>query len=84
LQHQTRQIKDQANKAMNTKIISLVSALALSTSLSFGYNSDVKVNLPASTPVLETPAPEASKMPNEYNKYTPAQKAAIVELKLGK
>ena len=38
--------------------------------------------LPATLPVLESPAPQHAKAVVEINKHTAAQKAAIVELQL--
>ncbi|MCE6990862.1 hypothetical protein [Dyadobacter sp. CY323] len=72
---------------MKNSITTFVCAMALSTSFAFANNSnetDSKSALPASTPVIETPAPQNTKTVNEYTKYTPAQKAAIVELKVAK
>jgi hypothetical protein len=74
---------------MKNSIISFVCAMALSTSFVFANNSnetnaDLKSALPATTPTIETPAPQNAKTVNEYTKYTPAQKAAIVELKVSK
>jgi hypothetical protein len=71
---------------MKTTIKVLAFALALTTTATFADKAkvDAKLTLPASTPVLETPAPQQKKTVNEYNKYTPAQKAAIVELKVAK
>ncbi|MCE7041716.1 hypothetical protein [Dyadobacter sp. CY312] len=64
-----------------------VFAFALSTTISFGNNADEKAtvssvkSLPASLPAIETPAPQRTK-PTAAQKYSPAQKAAITELKL--
>jgi hypothetical protein len=64
-----------------------VFALTLSTTISFGRNVEDKVttnsvqSLPATVPVLETPAPQRTKAATEQ-KYSPAQKAAQVDLKL--
>ncbi|MEO6286156.1 MAG: hypothetical protein ABIN80_24360 [Dyadobacter sp.] len=75
---------------MKNSITSFVCAMALSTSLVFGNHIDdkakmsAKISLPATTPALETPAPQIAKTENNFNKYTPAQKAAIVELKVAK
>jgi len=72
---------------MKTSITTFVSALALSTSVAFGNIEDkAKVSaantLPASTPSIETPAPQRKPATNEYAKYTASQKASIVELKM--
>lgn len=71
---------------MKTSVTTFICAMALGTTLVFANETkvDSKTVLPASTPVLETPAPQTAKTVNEYNKYTPAQKAAIVELKVAK
>ncbi|WAC10240.1 hypothetical protein [Dyadobacter pollutisoli] len=75
---------------MKNSVTSFVCAMALSTSLVFGNHIDdkakftAKLPLPAATPALETPAPQHTKTVDNFNKYTPAQKAAIVELKVAK
>jgi len=63
--------------------------MALTTSFAFANTEDktttsVKNSLPASIPALESPAPQRTAAPANYSKYTPAQKAAIVELKITK
>jgi hypothetical protein len=75
---------------MKNSITAFVCAMALSTSLVLGNHIDdkakisAKLSLPAATPALETPAPKTTKTENNFNKHTPAQKAAIVELKVAK
>lgn len=74
---------------MKNQITTFAFALTLCSSIALANNNnevkaDAKTALPAATPVLETPAPQNGKTVNEYNKYTPAQKAAIVELKVAK
>ena len=74
---------------MKTVITTFVCALTLSTTLTFGNTLDKtkvtsKTSLPAEAAVLETPAPQNHKTVNDYTKYTPVQKASIVELKLAK
>lgn len=65
----------------------IVFALTLSTTISFGRNVEDKAtttsvqSLPASLPAIETPAPQRTK-PATEQKYSPAQKAAQVDLKL--
>ncbi|WP_229215225.1 hypothetical protein [Dyadobacter bucti] len=72
---------------MKNSITTLVFALALSTTVAFGNTEDkAKVSatntLPASTPSIETPAPQHKASANDYAKYTASQKASIVELKM--
>ena len=75
---------------MKNSISTFICAMALSTSFVFANNAEdkstavVKNALPVSVPVIETPAPQRVKTAAEYNKYTPEQKAAIVELKITK
>jgi len=74
---------------MKNSITTFICAMALSTSLVFANTEDkttaaVKNSLPASIPALESPAPQRTATTVNTNKYTPAQKAAIVELKLTK
>lgn len=72
---------------MKTLITTFVSVIALTSSVAFADdNKAITINntLPASTPVVETPAPPKVKAANQYNQHTPAQKAAIVELKVAK
>ncbi|WP_439558459.1 hypothetical protein [Dyadobacter sp.] len=74
---------------MKNLITTFAFALTLSSTIAFANNNNevkeaAKTALPATTPALETPAPQNGKTVNEYNKYTPAQKASIVELKLAK
>ena len=73
-------------RAMKNIITTFAFALTLSTTFAFADDtkSDSKKALPASTPVIETPAPQSGKTVNQYAKYTPAQKASIVELKMTK
>lgn len=69
---------------MNNIRTSFAFGLALSTTLSFGNPLEDKAtmsNLPASAPIVETPAPQQVK-PVKEQKYSPTQKAAIVDLKL--
>jgi len=64
-----------------------VFAFALSTTISFANNAEDKAtitsaqSLPASLPAIETPAPQRTKTATEQ-KFSPAQKAAQVDLKL--
>ena len=74
---------------MKNLIATFAFALTLGSTAAFAdikedVKADAKNTLPASTAALETPAPQSGKTTNEYNKYSPAQKAAIVELKLAK
>ena len=72
---------------MKTVITTLVSVIALGSSIAFADDNKVntaKNTLPASTPVIETPAPPSAKTVNQFAQQSPAQKAAIVELKLAK
>jgi hypothetical protein len=72
---------------MKTLITTFVSVIALTSSVAFAADnkSNSAINtLPASTPAVETPAPPKAKSVNPYNTHTPAQKAAIVELKVTK
>jgi hypothetical protein len=72
---------------MKNLITTFAFTLILGSTLAFADTKnkvDAKSALPASMPALETPAPQNGKTTNEYNKYTPAQKAAIVELKVAK
>ena len=73
---------------MKTSVTTFICAMALTTTIAFGNHiedkaaGDVKKSLPASVPAMESPAPEKTKSTSDYNKYSPSQKAAIVELKL--
>lgn len=73
---------------MKTLITTLVSVIALTSSVAFADDNKsantIKNALPASTPVVETPAPPKATKVNPYHTQTPAQKAAIVELKTTK
>ncbi|GGB93171.1 hypothetical protein [Dyadobacter sediminis] len=74
---------------MKNVLTTFVSAMALSTSIVFAGHMEDKnksgvKNLPPAEPVLETPAPKRTKTSNDYGKYTPAQKASIVALKVAK
>lgn len=74
---------------MKISITTFVCAMALSTTFAFANIEDkTKVattnTLPAAAQTLETPAPQREKATNDYAKYTPAQKASIVELKVAK
>jgi hypothetical protein len=73
---------------MKTLITTLVSVIALTSSVAFADDNKsantIKNTLPASTPVVETPAPPKTTKVNPYTTQTPAQKAAIVELKTTK
>ena len=75
---------------MKNSITTFICAMALSTSFVFADNTEDKTTsvvnkfLPASIPVVETPAPHHVKSTSDYNKYSPAQKASIVELKIVK
>lgn len=74
---------------MKNSITTFICAMALTTSFAFANTEDkstaaVKNSLPASVPAVETPAPQREKSTIEYNKYTPAQKASIIELKIAK
>lgn len=71
-------------------ITTFICALALSTTFAFSNPTEDKAistaknALPVSVPAVETPAPQPVKATSNYNKLTPAQKAAIVELDLKK
>ena len=74
---------------MKNSITTFICAMALSTTFAFANNTEdkslvIKNSLPASAPVIETPAPQNVKSTGDYNKYTAAQKASIVELKVVK
>lgn len=73
---------------MKTLIATFVTAIALSSTAAIADDhksaSNIKNTLPATTPVVETPAPPKAKSTNRYNTYSPTQKAAIVELKTTK
>jgi hypothetical protein len=74
---------------MKNSITTFVCAMALSTTFAFANIEDktkvaTPITLPASAETIETPAPQREKAANDYAKYTPAQKAAIVELKVSK
>ena len=75
---------------MKNSITTFICAIALSTTFALANSTEdkstgvVKNALPVSVPVIETPAPQRVKTAAEYNKYTPEQKAAIVELKITK
>ncbi|WP_221390328.1 hypothetical protein [Dyadobacter sp. NIV53] len=73
---------------MKNSITTFICAMALTTTFAFANTEDkavsVKNSLPASVPVIESPAPQNVKSAGAYNKYTPAQKASIVELKVVK
>ena len=89
MHHQIRQRQEtKINRAMKTLITTLVSVIALTSSVAFADDNKsantIKNTLPASTPVVETPAPPKATKVNPYTTQTPAQKAAIVELKTTK
>ena len=74
---------------MKSSIKSIIAVAALSLSIVFtaAAEGNVKVAnlnkvLPASAPVLETPAPEKVKSSVDSKKYSPQQKMSIVELKV--
>ena len=74
---------------MKNSITTFICAMALSTTFAFANNTEdkslaIKNSLPASAPVIETPAPQSVKSAGDYNKYTATQKASIVELKVVK
>ena len=74
---------------MKNSITTFICAMALSTTFAFANNTEdkslaIKNSLPVSIPVIETPAPQNVKSTANYSKYTPAQKASIVELKVAK
>ena len=74
---------------MKNTITTFICAMALSTTFAFANTEDkAPVNstsaLPAYVTATETPAPQKVKPAAEYNKYTPAQKASLVGLKLTK
>ena len=74
---------------MKNSITTFICAMALTTSFAFANTEDktttaVKNALPASIPALESPAPQRTTTAASVGKYTPAQKAAIVELKITK
>ena len=74
---------------MKNSITTFIRAMALTTSFAFANTEDkstasAKNSLPASVPAVETPAPQREKTTTDYNKYTPAQKASIVGLKIVK
>lgn len=75
---------------MNKLVTTFAFAFALITTVSFANVTEDKAAtstihtlpaLPASLPVLETPAPQQVK-PAKEQKYSPTQKAAIADLKL--
>ncbi|WP_353717554.1 hypothetical protein [Dyadobacter sp. 676] len=72
---------------MKTLITTFVTAIALTSSVAFADDNKsantIKNALPASTPVIETPAPPKTTKVDPYT-HTPAQKAAIVGLKTTK
>lgn len=77
------------NIAMKNTITTFICAMALGTTLVFANTEDkTSVNstsaLPAYVTATETPAPQKVKPAANYNKYTPAQKASLVGLKLTK
>ena len=89
MHHQIRQRQEtKINRAMKTLITTFVSVIALTSSVAFANDNKsantIKNTLPASTPVVETPAPPKATKVNPYTTQTPAQKAAIVELKTTK
>ena len=75
---------------MKNSIATFICAMALSTTFVFANHIEDKAMatankaLPASAPAIESPAPQNTKFTGELNKYTPAQKASIVGLKLTK
>ncbi|WP_215240053.1 hypothetical protein [Dyadobacter helix] len=75
---------------MKNSIKSIIAVAALSTTIVFtsfaegNKVTDAKNLLPVSIPVVESPAPEKTKQATELKTYSPAQKAAIVELKFEK
>jgi len=75
---------------MKNSITTFVCALAMSISIVIGNYSEDKSKsagknlLPPTGPVPETPAPQRTRTNNDYVKYTPAQKASIVALKVAK
>jgi hypothetical protein len=89
LHSQIRHRQELKNLAMKNSITSFVCALALSTTFAFGNIEDkakfsATNTLPASTPSIETPAPQRKQATNEKANYTASQKASIVELKVAK
>ena len=89
MHHQIRQRQEtKINRAMKTLITTLVSVIALTSSVAFADDNKstntIKNTLPVSTPAVETPAPPKATKVNPYKTQTPAQKAAIVDLKATK
>jgi hypothetical protein len=69
---------------MRNLITTFVCALTLSTTFAFANNNETriesKIALPVMSAAIETPAPQDSETVVAYSEYSPAQKAAIVEL----
>ena len=75
---------------MKNSIATFICAMALSTTFVFANHiedkatASVNKSLPAYAPAIESPAPQRMKSTSDLNKYTPTQKASIVDLKITK